>query len=94
MPPNKNSIVLSKTDKGLLLRALIALVYQEEESIVSFAKEMIYVPDSNGRAKKFDGTFKDLLRYFDEHPEHGILHSFTVLNRLKQDIEALRQKLS
>lgn len=92
----KKQANLRKADIELINRALVRLVYDEEMELVRFAREH-FVVGSDGKSgfQYFQGkTFADLKKYVDENPEAGKWHSLSVLERLRDEVAALKKKIN
>ena len=85
------SVRIDEEEQNLLSRALSMLIWSEQDNILRFAREHIYVPDGNGGVKKFEGDYKGLLAFFESQP--GRLHGMDTLDRLTDEVRKLHTKL-
>jgi hypothetical protein len=83
---------LYEDEQKLLSQALNTLIWFEQDTILQFARDHIYVPDGNGGAKKFEGSYLNLVTFFETQPG-GRLHSMDRLDRTMDAIRTLHKKL-
>jgi hypothetical protein len=94
MPTTTKKKPLLKADIELIKRGLNRLVYDEEMQLVRFANEHFVESDGKGGWKYFNGkTFADLKKFIETNPEPGKMHSFSVLEKLREEVAALEKKL-
>lgn len=58
---------LSKDDQALIVRGLQALVREEEDRELEFARRYVFLDNEEGGQERFGGDYAELCRLYQEH---------------------------